>query len=364
MLLPLVGLSAAARPAAAGCRVRGERVTLENVVVRADRSTTLDVDLSDIPARATIGAGSGVRLDVSGAITFRGTRKNVWFTVAREIVVANGLVRLAEGAELVHARADGDGVVASVVQWADDVLPGEDKDPDEVIVGVRVPCRAVRLGNKHGENDDDDDDDEATAETTTDDAAEAGPASEPHGRFEPDLAPALGWWRNRGPRRSVAVRAAPRADAAVVTLATSVIGEGQFDFEGVEARGAWLRVRRAIWGAEIVGWIRRAELVAFDGPMGRTTMCVGNHGNGLSGRGWGGKPPVIRYQGPAGIRVGASIDFGDRQIWAKVRRSENFEVLMFEGYPYAELTFIPGVGVSSWYAMVDVADVILPTGTP
>ena len=226
--------------------VRGEHVTLENVVVRADQSTTLDVDLSDIPARATIGAGSSVRLDVSGAIAFRGTRKNVWFTVAREIAVANGVVHLAEGAELVHARADGDGVVASVVQWADDVLPGEDKDPDEVIVGVRVPCRAVRLGNKHGENDDDDD--EATAETTTDDAAEANPASEPHGRFEPDLAPALGWWRNRGPRRSVAVRAAPRADAAVVTLATSVIGEGQFDFEGVEARGAWLRMRRAHLG--------------------------------------------------------------------------------------------------------------------
>ena len=80
------------------------------------------------------------------------------------------------------ARADGYGVDASVVQWADDVLPGEDKDPDEVIVGVRVPCRAVRLGNKHGENDDDD---EATAETTTDDAAEANPASEPHRRFEP-----------------------------------------------------------------------------------------------------------------------------------------------------------------------------------
>ncbi len=158
MLLALVGLSAAARPAAAGCRVRGEHVTLENVVVRADinrrRWTSTCPTSRRVPPSVLEAACASM---CRARCSFRGTRKNVWFTVAREIAVANGVVHLAEGAELVHARADGDGVVASVVQWADDVLPGEDKDPDEVIVGVRVPCRAVRLGNKHGENDDDDD---------------------------------------------------------------------------------------------------------------------------------------------------------------------------------------------------------------
>jgi hypothetical protein len=350
-LLVLAGLPAAARPAAADCRVRGEHVTLADVVVRADRSETFEVDLADVPARATIGTGSRVRIDVSGAIAFRGARKNVWFETARPVVVADGVVRLAEGAELVHARADGNDVVASVVQWADDVLPGEDKDPDEVIAGIRIPCRALRLGDAQGESDPMDDEAASTDENE----------AEPSGHtFEPDPSPRLGWWQNRGTRRTILVRAAPRADAAGVPLSTIVTGEGLFDFEGVAQRGAWLRVRRAMWGAEIVGWIRRAELVAMDGPMGRSTMCVGNHGGGLHGRGWGGKPPVIRYKGPARLRIGASIEFGDGQPWAKVRRDDAFEVQIFEGHPTAELTFIPGVGVVSWYANVATTDVILP----
>lgn len=346
LYLTLLALVAVARPAAAGCRVKGEHVTLADVVVRADRSTTFEVNLADVPARATIGAGSRVRIDVSGAVAFQGSRANVWFAVAKPVRVENGIVRLAEGAEVVHARAEGNDVVASVVQWADDVLPGEDKDPDEVIVGLRIPCDALRLGDTHGEADDASDDE-------TDAEAAVG-----HRTFDADLSPRLGWWRNRGSRRSVVVRAAPRADAAGVTLSTSVNGEGLFDFEGVEKRGTWLRVRRAMWGAEIVGWIPRAELVAFDGPMGRSTMCVGNHGGGLNGRGWGGKPPVIRYQGPARLRVGASIEYGDGQPWAKVRRDDTFEVLLFEGHPYAELTSIPGIGVPSWYANVATNDVI------
>jgi hypothetical protein len=355
ILLASAGLLASSRAAAAGCRVRGQHVTLADVVVRADRSdaeTTFEVDLSDVPARATIGSGSRVRVDVSGAIAFRGSRQNVWFKVARPIVVAGGVVRLAEGAELVHARADGDDVVASVVLWADDVLPGEDKAPDDVIAGVRIPCRALRLGPKQGESDDGD------GEAGGDDDA----ASDANNRFEPDLQPAFGWWQSRGARKRIVVRAAPRADADGVTLATEVSGEGLFAFEGVEQRGGWLRVRRAEWGAEIGGWIPRAELIAMNGPIGRSTMCVGNHGSGFNGRGWGGKPPVIRYQGPARLRVGAPIDFGDHQPWAKVRRDATFEVLIFEGHPYAELTDIPGIGVPSWYAMVNLADVILPAG--
>lgn len=356
MLLALAALPATTRAAAAGCRVRGEHVTLADVVVRADRSTTFEVDLADVPARATIGAGRRVPIDVAGAIAFRATRKNVWFTIAKPVAVANGVVRLTEGAELVHARADGGDVVASIVQWADDVVPGEDKDPDEVIAGIRVPCRALRLGDKEGEGDDSPDDE-------SDAAAEAEPTSEPDHAFEPDVSPPLGWWQNRGSRRRIVVRSAPRADAAGVTLSTSVIGEGLFDFEGVAQRGRWLRVRRAIWGAEIVGWIRRTELVAMDGPMGRSTMCVGEHGGGFHGRGWGGKPPVVRYKGPAHLRVGAAITFGEGQPWAKVRRDETFEVVVYEGHPDAEVTFIPGVGVPSWYALVKTTDVILPTGS-
>lgn len=348
-LLVLAGLPAAARPAAADCRVRGEHVTLADVVVRPDRSETFEVDLADVPARATIGGGSRVRIDVSGAIAFRGSRKNVWFKIARPVLVADGVVRLTEGAELVHARADGDDVIASIVQWADDVLPGEDKDPDEVIAGIRIPCRALRLGGTQGESDDPTDDEGGS----TDEDAEPSEHA-----FEPDPSPRLGWWQSRGTRRTVVVRAAPRADAGGVTLSTIVTGEGLFDFEGVEKRGGWLRVRRAMWGAEVVGWIRRAELVAMDGPMGRSTMCVGQHGGGFHGRGWGGKPPVIRYKGPARLRIGATIE--NEQPWATVRRDEIFEVLIFEGHPDAELTSIPGVSVPSWYATVPTSDVILP----
>lgn len=358
ILLALAGLSAAARPAAAGCRVRGEHAVLNDVVVRADRSTTFEVGLADVAAQAVIGSADRVRIEVSGAIAFRGSRKNVWFEVARPIAVAGGVVRLDEGAELVHARADADGVVASVVLWADDVLPGEDKDPIQVIAGVRIPCGAVRLGTKHGKSDDGGDD-ESDAASTGDAPAPAGDRT-----FERDLSPRLGWWRNRGSGQSIVVRAAPRADAAGVTLASAATGDGQFDFEGIEQSGDWLRVRRAEWGAEIRGWIPRAELVAMNGPMGRGTMCMGRHGSSSGGGGWAGPPPKVRYEGPARIRVGASIEYGDNVIWAKVRRSDGFEVLIYEGDRYAEITSIPGVWVDSWYAAVNVADVILPRGTP
>jgi hypothetical protein len=358
-LLALAGLLAAARPAAAGCRVKGEHAVIADVVVRADPSTTFEVGLSDIPARATIGAGSRARLDVSGAIAFQGTRENVWLTVARPVTVANGMVRLTEGAQLLHARADGDGVVASVGLWAEDVLPGENKDADDAVVGVRVPCRALRLGGKEGESDDEGDDgDDADSE------AEDEPARELDPSFRADPSPRLGHWQNVGSRERIVVRAAPKDSAAGVTLTTSIEGEGLFDFEGVEERGDWLRVRRAAAGAEIRGWIRRAELVAMNGPMGRGTLCIGNHGTTSYGRGWEGKPPVIRYQGPARLRVGASIEYGEKMIWAKVRRSDGFQVLIYEGYPYAELTHIPGVWVPSWFAMVDLADVTLPEGLP
>jgi hypothetical protein len=223
LLLALVGLSAAARPATAACRIRGEHVTLGDVVVRVDASTTFDVGLSDVPAYATIGTGSHAHIDVSGAIAFQGTRENVWLSVARPVVVANGMVRLTEGAQLVHARADGDGIVASVALWADDVLPGENKDPDDVIAKVRVPCGAVRLGDAQGTGDDEGDDEGDAASE-----ADAEPARELDSTFRRDPSPRLGWWRNRGTRKSIVVRAAPRADAAGVTLATETIGEGLF----------------------------------------------------------------------------------------------------------------------------------------
>ena len=363
ILLALAGLAALSHPAAAACRVRGEHVTLSDVVVHADRSTKFEVHLADIPARATIGTGDEVRLDMSGAITFRGTRRNVWFTVARPVTTAGGVVRLAEGAEIVHARADGDSIVASVALSADDLLPGEDKDPDEVIAQVRLPCRAIRLGSTQGEDDDEADDTDDTDDAAAEASAE--PASRSDRSFERNLSPALGWWRNRGSSRSIVVRAAPRTDAAGVTVTTLSTSEGFFDFEGVARRGDWLRVRRAMAGSEVVGWIRRAELETFNGPLGSTTMCTGNHWGRFGGRSWAGKPPVIRYQGQARIRVGASISYGDNLKWAKVRRSEGYEVKIFEDFPYAEVTNIPGVGVPEWYAVeVALADVILPEGMP
>ncbi|HEY8922783.1 MAG TPA: hypothetical protein VIU64_00310, partial [Polyangia bacterium] len=287
------------------------------------------------PASARVAArrGAPVAITVEGVIAFRGTRKNVWYRVARPITVVDGMVALDAGAQVVDAVSRGTDVVASVVMSADDVLEGEDKGAEETIRFVRIPCAALALDAPAQEEADD-----------TKSSAADGNADERR------------YWIQKKAARSTTLRAQPRADAASVELTTTVDGH-RFTFERVAEHGVWMRVMRAGSGARVTGWIRRDELEPSDGPEASVGGCSGDHGPGLSGRGWGGKPPVTVYKGPARLRVGAKLF--DEDGWATVRRSEGFEVEIFEwnGRTFVEVTGIPGIAVDAWRAQVAPEDV-------
>jgi hypothetical protein len=351
------------------CRVRGQHVTLEDVVVagRFSDPFRVAVKLAGIPAvfRIADTAGAPAEIQVAGAVAFRGRRKNVWYQLARPIELAGGLLRLAAGAQVVSARAQGRDVIASVVMWADDVLPGENKDPEEIIRDVPIPCEALTLGGA----DDDDDDDETSDESQTD--GEPGDVKDAEADGDGDgeendvdgAPPGHGdgtWWWTRGSRHTVRLRARPRADAPSVTLSTVVRGDNLLFFERVEERGGWLRVTRTGGLARITGWIRRADLERRDEVVpGRSTMCTGRHGPGLGGR--GGPPRKIRYKGPARLRIGARITSWRGDPFATVRQDVPFDVVVFEGRSTAEVTRIPGLFFPDWFPMtVDIADVVLP----
>ncbi len=75
--------------------------------------------------------------------------------------------------------------------------------------------------------------------------------------------------------------------------------------------------------------------------------CYGEHGGGLGGHGWGGKPPKIAYKGPAELAIGTTVyaEWGGEGAWAKVaKRDPTFEVVVYEGMAWAEVTGVPGVG--------------------
>jgi len=219
---------------------------------------------------------------------------------------------------------------------ADDVLPGEDKDPEETIRGLLIPCGALTLDQPKDEGTDDADD------VDTGDSADEGR-----------------WWLLKRASRTVVLRAEPRPRAPTVTLSTVVDGQ-KFAFERVGEQGAWMRVTRKGPGVEATGWIRRHELEPTDGPEMIGGGCSGDHGPGLSGRGWAGTPPVTVYQGPVRLRVGAALDFHG---WsATVLRSDGFEIWVYDwsGRRSAEISSIPGLSfrsaTSPSVALTDVID--------
>jgi len=251
---------------------------------------------------------------------------------------------LAAGAEVVSARAEGRAVIASVVMWSDDVLDGENKDPEEIVRDVRIPCDALTLGGAG------DEDEKEESEVFGD--GDAG-----------DEAHDAVWWWTRGARRKVQLRAWPRAHAPAVTISTAYEGEQLFFFRQVGERRGWLRVTRGGAGARVTGWIRRGALERRDEMVvGRSTMCTGRHGPGMGGRGgFGGHPPRIRYKGPARLRIGARIETSEGYPFGTVKQDVSFGVVLIEGAVWAEVSAIPGVHLPEWEAMmVDVADVILP----
>jgi len=322
---------------AGACVVRGENVVLENVLVRPGPAPLI-VQLNGTPASARIGKSrwAAALLDVDGAIAFKGTRRNVWYTVARTLTLAHGMVELRPGAHVVGARARGNDVIASAVMHANDVLPGEEKDPDETLGSLRIPCAALTLDLDGGDPD---------AEGTGGDEAAA--------------AEDAGYVVTRQAERSIDVRVGPYESAHRVTLTTGVENE-RFSFRRLAESGPWMRVTRGRGRVRVTGWVRRARLEASDGPETATGGCSGDHGHGFSTRGFSGGQPTTVYKGPVRVRVGAKIDDGS-DPWATVVQSDGFEAHVYDwaGRRRVELG-IPGVVVSPWDANVHPDQVSYP----
>jgi hypothetical protein len=160
------------------------------------------------------------------------------------------------------------------------------------------------------------------------------------------------------------LRAAPRDDAPGVTL-VSTVGGRQFDFQRLTERAAWMRVVHEARGVQTTGWIRRADVQSTDGPSGESGGCSGNHGGGLFGRSWGGRPPIVVYKGSARLRIGAKLFYYDDRPWATVLRPDRFEVQVLEwpGRRVVEVLDIPGIGIRPGEATMKVKDLIDPDPT-
>ncbi|HEY8925794.1 MAG TPA: hypothetical protein VIU64_15510, partial [Polyangia bacterium] len=239
----LAVVAAALAPASAraeGCIVRGEHVVLADVVVGAGDTDGVDIDGARARAQLPATAQGSATVVVDDAVRFRGRRRNIWYTVARPVTTADGMVTLQAGAQVVKAHAGKGGVIAAAVMRFDDVLPGENKDPDETIRGLLLPCAALTL-DQPPESESDAPDDGAAQPQETEDS----------------------WWIEKKPARTRTLRAAPRADAPSITMATIVEGQ-RFTFRRVAQQGDWMRVSRSGAGVTATGWIPRATLEPAD----------------------------------------------------------------------------------------------------
>lgn len=319
------------------CFVRGDDVKLENVIVHPPGDDVFDVTIEgmSIAAKLPTRRGKRAQLTVDGVISFAGTAIDVWYTVNRPLDLAQGMVHLQRGAQVVHAHAKGNTVVAMVATWADDVLEGEDAEPDELVGEVAIPCAALSLG-------------EASDDAQADD--------QPNDPLGDDT-----FWAPRQPRSRITLRAGPDSHAPSVVFEYPNC-ENCIALERIEERNGWMRVGRRGWRAIVTGWVPKSMLQrdeAADG--GRSGGCHGDHGQGGYGHGWVRRPEGL-YEGPARVKTGTVVysDEAERGGWATVKQEATFGVSYVRGEDWAQLEDIPGLAPGFHPAHVRATSVIFP----
>ncbi len=331
----IAALLFAARAAYADpCTVVGTHAAFETVHVKTDDGHELDVHVGDMAAAAQVPSrrGAEARVAFRGVVAFYGRVPNIWYTVARDITVASGMVQLKRGAQIVDVYQDARGVHGKAIVWpGGDVLPGEDKHPDEVIGEITLPCDALALGVLED----------------TEEAAEDAAAGDDVERT---------WWFARGSEAlGLQMYAQPRVSAqSVVYRAPNCSGAFSgiqcLEIEEMERRGGWRKVRRMESDIVVEGWVPVAALAPVPdglGVGGRTAGCSGDHK--FSSFGLMGTFDRSRiYEGPARITVGTRIG-----AWATVREPTGFEIEQTrEGGSGNVLTYvmgIAGVEIDDWY---------------
>ena len=319
------------------CVIRGDHVRLERVVVHLKDTEEFDVDVKDATVAMTLPteAGGPVGLVVDGAFSFTASRANAWLAIISDLSTAGGMVTLRRGSRLVDVTADGDMVVGSAVMDADDVLEGEDKDPDEVVTPVRVPCRLLVAGGVEADDR----------------------------QADEDYPPSDVWWKPKGPESEAAavqLRASRSTDAPSVLYRTPhCLGPSCISLEQIEDADDWLLVGRSGSGVTVTGWVPRSQIEKLppgDGAW-RSYGCHGHHGRGFRGRS---KTPAGWYEGPAAVRAGTRV-FADppEGEWAVFTRDTPVMVSYDRKEEWVWLYQVPGLG--EWVpAFVPVERVTFP----
>jgi len=315
---------------AAECVVRGSAVTLQALTVHPKDDASFQIGISKMPVTATIHKhkGSLLDLDVTGAFSFAALRRNVWFTAAADFSSSDGMVKIHPGARLTNTRVEGEAIVASVILYANDVLEGEDKTPDELVDPVRIPCSLLMFG---------------PLKTTDEEKRSATPGE---------------WWAPKTDTYRVRLHSRPFDGAPYVDVKTPPC-DNCLEFELLEEQGAWLHVERTGERASANGWIRRSLMRRIPAGSGRGWGCGGNHERRYR---WYHNSRVQHYDGPATLREGTKVfSSPPHGEWAIINSELEVEVRHFKGKEWVELYGVPGlVGLFGAYVPLDA--VFFPGG--
>lgn len=287
-----VALMCGAARAEARCLLHASHLSLEAVTVHPSAGDSFKLDLQSVPALIQIPkrAEAFATIEVERPLKFTAHRKHLWLSLLEDFTSADGLVVIRRGAKLVHARVDGDSVLAAAVEYTDDVLPGEDKDAEKYVSAIRLPCSILTLDD---------------------------PEAEIPEQAEASAAPEATWWEPKTATNRVRPYAGPWLGARSVDIVDETCAQC-IDFIQVGERGAWLNVARYAEGVVTRGWIRRSALKKSPPELvhGHSSGCAGEHGPGLGGEH---RPVLPVYQGPATLRAATRI-FAEPAygLWATV----------------------------------------------
>jgi len=264
---------------------------------------------------------------VSGAVSFTAYGgPGIWYTARTD--ASDGMVSVGRGAKVVGQRARGGVLFGRAVLYADDMLEGDDKEPDQDVGALQIPCSKLSLDWDGG----------------------AAPADTADSDDEPEITGDGTYWKSRrGP--TLELFASPTTKARSVTVrALSCSGEGCLWVESIEAKTGWRKVIAAN-EAMVVGWVRANQLVRVpDGTaVGYSYGCHGHHGVPRSD---GPRPTTLPV--PVRITRGTKI-YAQPKVgpWAEVLVEDGFMARYAPGDAWARVTYIPGVREGSAWVPVD-----------
>lgn len=313
-----------AAPARAACRVPGERLELEDVMVRPAGAEPFTLSLYGVQASVTVGARSSTpaRVEVERPFAFSGVRRGVWFFIAT--AQRTDAIHIAPGALLRQPRSLGSDVIGSLLLDTGGVPVSGPQEPAEFVHDVRVPCAALSLDGHFP-------DQVASADTVGDQT----------------------FWQLRGTNLPLLLRQEPRWSAPSVRFGGTRLRDGPpLWFERLGERGGWMKVVRRAARAQIVGWIDKSRLTPLPEAPAEAGCCAEYDGKAHTYH--RSSTAALVYQGPAEIAAGAKVySLPGRGLWATVTEATRVRVQIHVGDTWIHLQRVPGLPGAQAYVSAD-----------